>query len=209
MPADLGAARAAAEQFRAQYIRGQPFEDRVPLDVVFIADNVLRLDLIDFSGLENEIGSSAYVTASLKEMYVDEALMSSYNVVSAPNWVKDRLRFSVAHELGHIWMHRALVPKIRCKEIADLKALFNCSEPWFGDVEKEANEFAGRLIANREDLELALNAYGASQSDPRWRDSSELRSRFCELYGARIGLNAKGMDARLNREELWPDEWVN
>ncbi len=210
MAANLAAAREAAESFRAQHIAGKPFEDRFPIDVVFIADVGLGLNLIDFPGLEDEIGSSAYVTGSLTELYIDEELQSAYNSPSAPVWKKDRLRFSVAHELGHIQMHGTLVPKIRCAAIEDLKARINTPPAWVRDVEDEASEFAGALIAPRSHLEQAFKAFGElqAQTNPKWRDYSELRDRFCAGFGAKVGLHIDGVRTRLNREELWPREWT-
>ena len=208
MAANLVAAREAAEAFRAEHIRGKPFDGSFPLDVVFVADNVLRLDLIDFPGLEEMFGSAAYVTASLTELYVDEALMSAYSSRSAPPWRKDRLRFSVAHEIGHIWMHKELVPKIRCQTIEDLKTLFNANDAQRNDIEKEANEFAGRLIVPMDKLKEAAAAFGKMSGDPKWRDSGELRARFCEQCGPHFGINSEGLRVRLDREYVWPAEWT-
>ena len=207
MVPDLARAREAAEGFRVRHVAGK-LHDKLPLDVVFIADNILRLDFVSFVGLQDSINSAAAITPGLTELYVDEALYSAYDSPYAPTWKKDRLRFSIAHEIGHIEMHAAIVPTIRCQTIPDLKRLFNAADGLRESIETEANEFAGRLIAPKDNLEQALRVFGAAQTDPRWRDSAELRDRFCDAYGARVGLHPKGVETRLNREELWPVEWT-
>jgi hypothetical protein len=207
MPADLPAARAAAEEFRAMYLTGKPYY-RFPLDTVFIADNVLRLDVIDFPGLVNLTGSSAYVTSSLKELYLDEAMVSA----SESKWrgpsIKNRLRFSVAHEIGHIVMHAHLVAQVRCQQIADLPALINNQNPVKETVEKEANEFAGRLIAPESELRPLLDNFGKLTANPKWRDDGSLRTKFADLCCKKFGLHADGIKTRLDREGLWPSDWI-
>ena len=108
MRADLAAARAAADTFRAKHITGKPF-DRFPLDTVFVADNVLRLNVISFAGLYALTRGSAYVTAGLDELYLDEKQVSaSESKWGDPTSAKNRLRFSVAHEIGHTAMHAGI-----------------------------------------------------------------------------------------------------
>src|SRR5262245_58992911 len=100
MAADLAKAREAAEVFRQKYVSGKPF-DRYPLDTLFIADNILRMDLIPIPGLQEMLGAAAAIMPSLKEMYVDDDLYAAYSDDKAKAWEVDRLRFSIAHELGH------------------------------------------------------------------------------------------------------------
>src|SRR4051812_25204484 len=100
MGADLIAARRAAEEFLAKYVSGQA-HDRLPLDTVFIADNILRMDLIPFPGLAELIDSPAAIKSNLRELYVDDDLHAAYSSGDAKQWEIDRLRFSIAHEIGH------------------------------------------------------------------------------------------------------------
>lgn len=208
MIADLRRAREAAEAFRAEHITGRPY-DRFPVDVFFIADNILRLDLIPISGLCDLIDECAAIKPNLRELYVDDDLFAAYGDRHAKRWELDRLRFSIAHEIGHICLHAEHVGAIRCHEIEDLQRLFNSDTELRHTLEKEANEFAGRLIVPLGKLEETLTNFGRMQSDPRWRDSSELRGSFCDLAGRMFGLNARdGMRTRLDREAVWPAEWT-
>lgn len=124
MAANLTVARLAAEAFRANHITGKLL-DRFPLDTVFLASNVLRLNFIEIPNLEKSIGASAALKPNLTDIYLDEELSAAYDSPVERPWKKDRLRFSVAHEIGHICMHSAIVPKIRYGQIADMKRIFN------------------------------------------------------------------------------------
>jgi hypothetical protein len=205
MPADLEAARNAAEKFRAAHISGKLY-DRYPLDTVFLADNVLRMDLIPFPGLTDLIGSPAAIKPNLREMYVDDDLHAAYSDGNAKAWEVDRLRFSVAHEIAHAEMHGHLVSKIRCEDLHGLRAMVNRKDALRYEIEQEANEFAGRLIVPLEALKGCLDGFASLQS-PRWRDNKELREAFCRMFGKEFGLNPlPGMSLRLDREGLWPEE---
>ncbi len=206
MRADLTAARAAADAFRAKYITGKPF-DRIPLDTVFIADNVLRLDVIDFPGLHELTGCSAYVTSSLTELYLDEEQVSASESKWGGAKARNRLRFSAAHEIGHIFMHAGLVEQVRCKRIEDLPALLKSEDGVKGIVETEANEFAGRLIVPLNELQPLLDQFGI-HSGGKWRGDGSLRTKFSELCCKKFGLHPDGIKTRLDREGLWPSDWV-
>lgn len=208
MAVRLPEARSAAEAFRNQHITGKIF-DKIPLDVLYVADVVLGLNLIGFPNLEIITRSAAYLTPGLVDMYLDASLFDSYDSPTAPIWKKERLRFSIAHEIGHIRMHPQLVAEIRCNNMDDLKPLFNTDDTRRYEIEQEANEFAGRLIVPIDKLEEAMKAFGSLQSDPRWRDSAAARNQFCEMVGPKFGLNSIGIGTRLNREDyLWPEEWT-
>lgn len=208
MPANLAAARDAANAFRAKYITGMLF-DRFPLDTVFIADNVLRLDLVSFPGLEGLCNSTAYITAGMTEMYLDEALYSAYDSRHYSISKKNRLRFSVAHEIGHLTMHNGIIDRIRCRSIEELKRIANNDDDDRKCIEKEANEFAGRLIAPAEELKRLVDTYGHAQSNPRWRDDGRLRSEFATHCCKTFGLHEDGIRTRLDRDGIWPSDWVS
>jgi len=207
MPANLLAAREAAEAFRAKSITGQ-LHDRLPVDVYFVASVVLRFDLIPFPRLSELLDSPAALKPNLKEIYVDDDLDAAYSDPRAKPWERDRLRFSIAHEIGHVEMHAGRVGDIRCEQIEDLITLFNRQDAERFEIEKEANEFAGRLIVPVEKLKEALEGFIELNGDPKWRDSALLRGQFGELVGRKFGINSEALRLRLDREGLWPAEWT-
>lgn len=205
--ADLKFARDAADRFRSTNIKGSLY-DKVPLDTVYVADVVLKLDFIPFPNLFKDYNTDAALSHDLQQLYVDEFSYSHYDDPRAQVYQKDRLRFSVAHEIGHIVLHKDHVLSLKAKDFSDLLNAFNSADGKLGALEQEANEFAGRLIVPYELLKERLSGFQSIQDDPNWRDSFDKRSQFIGYSSKAFGLNPKGMDARLNREELWPSDWV-
>ena len=63
-----------------------------------------------------------------------------------PDWKLQRLRFTVAHELAHYFVHRN-IPQAAC--FTSLPDFARWTQNYAGrkyTIEQEANEFAGRLL---------------------------------------------------------------
>ena len=65
-----------------------------------------------------------------------------------------RSRFTLAHELGHVLMHK--------KQIGMARAI-NASTKLYCDSEWQANEFAGRLLLPDEELKNVIGKQGADE----------------------------------------------
>ena len=92
------------EEVRAQYeILG---EDRTPIDVFSFFEIDLGLNPIPFDDLVSKYRIEAAITADFTGIYLDAeqyALMER-----GPDWKLNRLRFTVAHELAHYYLHQDL-----------------------------------------------------------------------------------------------------
>jgi len=81
-------------------------EDRTPIDVFTFFEVDLRLDAIPFDDLTAKYRVEAALRADFSGIYLDAeqyALMER-----GPDWKLSRLRFTVAHELAHFFLHRDL-----------------------------------------------------------------------------------------------------
>src|SRR5437762_4083030 len=119
-------------------------EDRTPIDVFTFFEIDLGLDPIPFDDLTAKYRVEAAIKADFTGIYLDAeqyALMEK-----GPDWKLNRLRFSVAHELGHYFLHYELPQK---ENFASLPDFGRWNEDYGGRkyaCEQEANEFAGRLL---------------------------------------------------------------
>lgn len=204
--ADLPGAREGAERFRAAHVTGKPHE-RFPLDTVWLADTVMRLDFIPFAGLHRDFDADAAITPDFKCLYVDEAAYSHYDT-KTNSWQKNRLRFSVAHEIGHMVLHADIAKEAKLKNWEDLRGWFQGGNGQLGILEQEANEFAGRLLVPKDTLGALLKEFTDAKGELRWRDSITLRQEFADLAGKKFGVNSQSLMTRLDRETLWPSEWT-
>jgi Zn-dependent peptidase ImmA (M78 family) len=90
----------AADIFREKY-----WNDTIPVDIEKIISVNLRMDIIFKPGLFKQFNIDAYITSSWHQLCVD------YDLFEADK-NNNRLRFSYAHEIGHLVLHKNLKEKV-------------------------------------------------------------------------------------------------
>ncbi len=94
--------RRLADEFReSASLRGHNIP---PIDVIYIAEIVLKLDVIPLPNLRADQNIDAALLPDLTGFYIDEDAYMSWE--RGVRWIEQRLRFSFAHELGHYVLHR-------------------------------------------------------------------------------------------------------
>ncbi len=179
-------------------------EDRTPLDVFTFLEVDLGIDPIPFDDLTAKYRVEAAITADFTGIYLDAeqyALMER-----GPEWKLNRLRFTVAHELGHYFLHRDAPQQ---ENFASLPDFARWTQNYGGrknTLEQEANEFAGRLLVPEARLLTCFDEFAseAEQLIPNFTQSSSLRDKFCERVSPRFGVNSQVIAVRLDRDDLWP-----
>jgi hypothetical protein len=81
-------------QFRQEHCAGSG----LPLDIELVAEKKLNLHILPVGGIRGLLGIDAFLTWNLSGIVVDlqEYLDERY---------QNRLRFSIAHEVGHFVLH--------------------------------------------------------------------------------------------------------
>lgn len=134
-----GDIRGRADEFRRQY-----WGERIPVDVELIAERDLHLLMIPMAGLRSMVHTDAFLSGDLKEIVYDPAVPDV------------RVRFSVAHEIGHLILHRDIIEKVRPSSYREWEDLqHDLPDAIWGRAEYQAREFAGRLLIPPE---LLINA---------------------------------------------------
>jgi len=112
--------------------------DTLPIDSEAIVEFDLGLDIIPIPGLQQEIGTEAFLSSNLRGISVDQFILEN-----RPN----RYRFSLAHELGHLKLHSDIYAKSRFNNFQECKEwhnqLSNDDRFW---LETHANSFAGHFL---------------------------------------------------------------
>lgn len=192
----------SVERFRQKHLRDL---GKVPVDVLTVIEVRLRLDVIPFDRLLEKYSVDAAVMPDFSGIYVDKR---SYRFLEGqPPWQFNRLRFSLAHELGHILLHREKAGDLSFKTLEDYWAwMRRYNESRYG-LEWDANEFAGRLLIPPERLKTDFDAFaqGVCKSFPAWWTNSNLREALCSQLGETYGVHKDVISCRLDREELWPN----
>lgn len=126
--------RAEADRFLQEY---NP-RDQYPLPIEEIVEFDLSMGVIPLEGLKADVGVDAFLTNDLETIYADEWVMKH-----APT----RYRFSLAHEIGHYWLHDELYQESTIESVADWTrvqtAIGEDDYKWF---EWQANCFAGLVL---------------------------------------------------------------
>lgn len=136
------------EKFRRLYLRSKV----IPIDVEALIEFDLGLDIVPTFGLKQEVGVEAFLSKNLKEIRVDN---ESFNSSSSAN----RLRFTLAEEIGHYVLHKPIYlegVKYNSEE-EFVQDILNMDEDDLNWIERQAREFAGRLLVPITDLEHKIN----------------------------------------------------
>jgi Zn-dependent peptidase ImmA (M78 family) len=190
------------EKFRNTYFSGS--QASLPIDVFTVAELNLRLDIIPFDDLFAKYEMDAMILQNFSGIYVDaEAYQYLEN---GPVWKQKRLRFTFAHELGHLVLHKAEAEQHKFSNFNAFFRWLHEESPERYRIEKEANEFAGRLLVPRARLQSDFDVFSqqVSQIIAQWRTLPDLRRSFADKLSDKYGVNIPVIEIRLDRENIWP-----
>lgn len=188
---------AAADQFRQQYWPS----GEIPVDVLAVAEFDLNLEIRTITGLKEDADVDALLLGDWKTLIVDQQQYLDDRFIN-------RLRFSIAHELGHYVLHKAVFDTIP-RGTADewIAFMLEMPEKEYGLLEYHANEFAGRLLVPEIELKpqfekvlLEVERKGI----PRNQLSDAHLSYLCIPLAKHFAVSQEVIERRLTKEKLWP-----
>lgn len=188
------------EEFRAKYESTR--DGHLPVDVFSLVEIDLRLNIIPFPGLTERFKVWAALRADFSGIYVDQE--THYDLEAGEEWKLKRLRFSLAHELGHFVLHRKLPQE---KHFSGLTEFANWTRSYEGKrdrIEREADEFAGRLLVPLDRLTQYYDDFMSSEFAASVHLTLKARELFAEHVANKFGVNRQVIEIRLDREGLWP-----
>jgi len=158
----------------------------------------IRIDPISSLKSSNDVdavllGDLTRVIVDLEE-YMDERKLN-------------RMRFSIAHELGHYVLHKEIYQNIRITSVDDWTRLVeSIPEDQYGYIEYQAYEFAGRLLVPidrlRQEISRATTkAKEAGFAD--WDPSGDVARDYVASNVCRVfGVSSEVIEKRILRERL-------
>lgn len=115
----------------------------IPVDVEFIVDVELGLDIVTVPHLYAGYGIDGFLSANRTTIYIDQAVQD--------HSILYRYRFTLAHELAHYHLHRALFEGATFDSVEAwrhfLSEMPEKSRSWY---EWQGYAFAGLLLVPRE-----------------------------------------------------------
>lgn len=156
------------------------------------------IDLIPVDGLREQLDIDALLMGDLSSILLDKRSFMSPRL-------EYRLRFSVAHEIGHLILHRDIYAGLQhptAKEWFDYISAIPDTE--YGWVEWQAYEFAGRLLVPPDPLREAFQtAEAAGYADWLAADEAAL-DYIATRIAPGFDVSAEAIAKRLRVEKHWP-----
>ena len=187
-----------ADRLRAAYPAGR----ELPVKILDLAEFDLGLELIPVEGLREQLDIDALLMGNLKSILVDKRAFINPRL-------EYRLRFSVAHEIGHFVLHRDIYGALKHASAVEwFDYISAIPEVVYGWVEWQAYEFAGRLLvppdALREAFQAAIkSAEAAGYTD--WLAADETAADYIATRIApQFGVSVEVISKRIRVEKLWP-----
>jgi len=187
-----------ADRLRAAHPAGR----ELPVKILDLAEFDLGLDLVPMDGLREQLDIDALLMGDLRSILLDKRAFMSARL-------EYRLRFSVAHEIGHLILHRDIYAGLQhttAKEWFDYISAI--PEVEYGWVEWQAYEFAGRLLVPPERLREAFQAAIQSAQEAGYTDWLAADEAALDYIATRIapnfGVSVEVISKRLRVEKLWP-----
>ncbi|MBI2929731.1 MAG: ImmA/IrrE family metallo-endopeptidase [Verrucomicrobia bacterium] len=174
----------------------------LPVRALDLAEFDLGLELVPIGGLREQLDIEALLMGDLRTILVDK-----HGFISPR--LEYRLRFSVAHEIGHLILHRDIYGGVQHATAQEwfnfISAIADQEYAW---VEWQAYEFAGRLLVPpvllREAFKTAMQAaQAAGYADWLAADEAAL-DYIATRIAAKFGVSAEVIAKRLRAEKLWP-----
>ena len=198
---DKNKLRKLADQIRQEYWP----EDILPIDTTKIIELRLKLEVEPRFDLLSALDMDAYLKTNLRGIVVDHDCYMQDKFAN-------RLRFSLAHELGHYFLHKDVYSSLPLLSIEDWKDfILNVPEAEYGNFEWQANEFAGRFLVPYDQLNLKVAE--SLELMRQWdlmeylqQDPDAVLSRVSPFLRKTFGVSEQVIALRVRRENLWPPE---
>jgi len=132
--------RGKADAFLAKY---NP-TGVIPVPIEEIAEFTLELNIVPIPGLQDALEVCGFIASDFRSITVDQFVMERR---------EKRYRYTLAHELGHLWLHRDIFEKLNFHSIEEWKTFQKDVDVGdYGWLEYQAYAFGGLVLASREPL---------------------------------------------------------
>jgi len=192
--------RNQAEAFRQKYVNPV---DQVPIPIEEIIEFKLSLEIQPIEGLSSQIDVDGFLANDLQTIFVDKKIYLDERYYR-------RLRFTYAHEIGHLILHKNEISNCHFRSETDwLQFRRDMSEDdlfWF---EQQAYEFAGRLLVPKDQLIKSIE--NQRENIIKYRELSEfpdddmliraLSRIICDFFQ----VSEQVVHKRISAEKIWKD----
>jgi len=190
--------RRSADELRARYWP----QNSIPIDILAILEFELEIEIRPILNLKKAGDVDALLLGDFRTIVVDQGDFLDERA-------QNRLRFSLAHELGRLTLHKDLFSEIRHSSIQEWINFFQqIPDKEYYWIEQHAYEFAGRLLVPRYHLKEKLVEAISIAKDAgfeAWDSSGESSLEYIAHGIARyFNVSEQVIEKRITKENLWP-----
>lgn len=178
--------------------RDHPSTRKIPVDVLGFAEFDLRLQF-DFAPI-HQLGQDAFLRPDLTGIWFDPVVYREHSFLN-------RLRFSTAHELAHLFLHRDIYGALQFSTVKQwIRFIEEIPVLQYYRIEWQADEFAGRFLIPTGNLSVALEeAVGDANREGILALGKEGVLDFCSrALHSDFGVSTQAMQTRIRKSEFWP-----
>lgn len=188
-----------SDTFRTKY-----WDKILPVDIEKIIDVYLEINIIPLPNLEKLCNTDALITSDWKSLYIDKDLFEDERR-------QNRLRFSLAHEIGHLILHKNFYTSLRISSFEDFYQFIDLvPAEQYRYLEIQANKFAGHLLVPRDLLDNKFNKElkrAGQQIDINNLDNKLLlKSYIANPLAKEFGISQESMEIILNEIDFLKDK---
>jgi Zn-dependent peptidase ImmA (M78 family) len=126
------------------FLKEHSLDHEIPIDVEAILEFILDVGIIPTPGYQQSHSVEGSLSLDMRTIYVDEHVYRA---------VETRYRFTLAHELGHMVLHREVFRGIKVDSVLDWKRIYKTiDETVYFALEKQAYDFAGLILVPSDHL---------------------------------------------------------
>jgi len=176
-------------------------QQQIPVDVEIIVEADLRLELRPEANLFKQTEMDALLTSNRKTIMVDLDRFTRKNL-------QNRLRFTIAHEIGHYVLHEEIYKGVEFTSIDNWLDFYEDFSPIeYRKLEWQCDEFAERLLIPRDLLRTKFAEAKEKLKGTEWENVDPLPEYVIEAMATEIarffGVSEQPVLIRLESEGIW------
>ncbi len=126
--------RIRADEFNSQY---NP-ERTIPVPIDTIIESKLNIDIVPLANLRENLDNDGFISRDFTTIYLDQDVYLSFET---------RYRFSLAHEIGHLRLHKKIYDSFEFSSLEQwIDIYLSVDDDDYGWLEYQANMFAGFVL---------------------------------------------------------------
>lgn len=138
--------RSLSQDFSSKY---NP-EQIIPVPIDLIIEAKFNIDIVPMANLKDQLDNDGFISSDFTTIYVDQDVYFN---------LETRYRFSLAHEIGHLWLHRDIYAGLKHKTVDEWKKAYRAiDDKDYNWMEIQAHNFAGFVLVPDYALELRFKS---------------------------------------------------